>query len=103
MSCSGGYEVGDSAELPSFGNTHNCVRKVLRPRAFLLKGEQLICTMSPQRRQRVSNEQGNAGARDYSQATSGQIDQQVRKLLDDAYQLARTTLIADRDKLGAIA
>jgi DNA-binding NarL/FixJ family response regulator len=27
----------------------------------------------------------------------------VRKLLDDAYQLARTTLMADRDKLEGIA
>jgi DNA-binding NarL/FixJ family response regulator len=54
-------------------------------------------------RSRVSNGEGNAGARDYSEATAEQIDQEVRKLLDDAYQLARTTLMADRDKLERIA
>ena len=42
-------------------------------------------------------------ARDYSEATAEQIDQEVRKLLDDAYQLAKTTLIANRDKLEVIA
>ncbi len=52
---------------------------------------------------RVSNAQGNAGARDYSKVTAEQIDEEVRKLLDDAYQLARTTLMADRDKLDVIA
>ncbi len=31
-------------------------------------------------------------ARDYSEATAEQIDQEVRKLLDDAYQLAKDTL-----------
>jgi cell division protease FtsH len=46
---------------------------------------------------------GNAGARDYSKATAEQIDKDVRKLLDDAYQLARTTLMADGDKLEVIA
>jgi DNA-binding NarL/FixJ family response regulator len=59
--------------------------------------------MSPRYRSRVSNAQGNAGARDYSEATAEQIDQEVRKLLDDAYQLARRTLLADRDKLEGIA
>ena len=59
--------------------------------------------MSPRYRSRVSNGQGNARARDYSKATAEQIDQEVRKLLDDAYQLARTTLMADRDKLDVIA
>jgi DNA-binding NarL/FixJ family response regulator len=59
--------------------------------------------MSPRYRSRVSNAEGNAGARDYSEATAEQIDQEVRKLLDDAYQLARTTLMADRDKLEDIA
>jgi ATP-dependent Zn protease len=59
--------------------------------------------MFPRYRSRVSNGEGNAGARDYSEATAEQIDRQVQKLLDDAYQLARTTLIADGDKLDVIA
>jgi cell division protease FtsH len=42
-------------------------------------------------------------ARDYSEATAEQIDQEVKKLLDDAYQLAKKTLIASRDKLEIIA
>jgi cell division protease FtsH len=42
-------------------------------------------------------------ARDYSEATAEQIDQEVRKLLDDAYQLAKQTLKAHRDKLEVIA
>jgi len=59
--------------------------------------------MSPRYRWRVSNGEGNAHASDYSEATEEQIDQEVRKLLDDAYQLARTTLMADRHKLEGIA
>ncbi len=42
-------------------------------------------------------------ARDYSEATAEQIDQEVKKLLDDAYQLAKATLTANRVKLEAIA
>jgi cell division protease FtsH len=42
-------------------------------------------------------------ARDYSEATAEQIDQEVRKLIDDAYHLAKNTLIANRDKLETIA
>src|SRR5437763_1840262 len=42
-------------------------------------------------------------ARDYSEATAEQIDGEVRKLLDNAHQLARTTLTANRDKLEVIA
>jgi len=42
-------------------------------------------------------------ARDYSEATAEQIDQEVRKLLDDAYRLAKETLTANRDKLEVIA
>jgi len=42
-------------------------------------------------------------ARDYSEATAEQIDGEVRKLLDDAYQTAKTTLIAHRQTLEAIA
>ena len=59
--------------------------------------------MSPRYRSRVSNGKGNPRARDYSEATAEQIDQEVRKLLDNAYQLARTALMADRDKLDVIA
>jgi DNA-binding NarL/FixJ family response regulator len=68
----------------------------------MVKRGQLICTMSTRYRSRVSNAQGNAGAPDYSEATAEQIDQEVRRLLVDAYQLARTTLVADGDKLEAI-
>jgi cell division protease FtsH len=42
-------------------------------------------------------------ARDYSEATAEQIDGEVRKLLDDAYQTAKKTLIAHRQSLEAIA
>jgi cell division protease FtsH len=42
-------------------------------------------------------------ARDYSEATAEQIDGEVRKLLDDAYQTAKETLIVHRDKLEVIA
>lgn len=59
--------------------------------------------MSPRYRSRVSNAKGNAGVCDDSEATAEQIDQDVRKLLDDAYRLARTTLLGDRDKLEVIA
>ena len=59
--------------------------------------------MPPRYRSRVSNGEGNARARDYSEATAEQIDQEVRKLMDHAYQLARTTLMADGDKLDVIA
>jgi DNA-binding NarL/FixJ family response regulator len=59
--------------------------------------------MSSRYQSRVSKGDGNARARGYSEATAEQIDQEVRKLLDDAYQLARTTLMADGDKLDGIA
>jgi cell division protease FtsH len=42
-------------------------------------------------------------ARDYSEATAEEIDREVRRLLDDAYQAAKDTLIANRDKLTVIA
>ena len=58
--------------------------------------------MSPRYRSRVSDAKGKAGVRDYSEATAEQIDHEVRKLMHDAYQLARTTLVADRDKLEGI-
>src|ERR1043166_6947410 len=59
--------------------------------------------MSPRYRSRVSNTKGNARARNYGEVTAEQIDQEVRKLLDDAYELARRTLLAGRDKLEGIA
>ena len=42
-------------------------------------------------------------ARDYSEATAERIDLEVRKLLDDAYKLAKETLTAKRDTLEVIA
>src|SRR3954464_2484516 len=42
-------------------------------------------------------------ARDYSEATAEQIDGEVRKLIDDAYQNAKDVLTRHRDKLEAIA
>ena len=41
--------------------------------------------------------------RDYSEATAEEIDREVRRLLDDAYQTAKQALIANRDPLDAIA
>jgi cell division protease FtsH len=41
--------------------------------------------------------------RDYSEATAEEIDREVRRLLDDAYQTAKQTLIAHRNHLDAIA
>jgi cell division protease FtsH len=41
--------------------------------------------------------------RDYSEATAEEIDREVRRLLDDAYQTAKQTLIANRNHLDAIA
>jgi DNA-binding NarL/FixJ family response regulator len=59
--------------------------------------------MAPRDQSRVSNAEGKAGASDCNRPTAKQIDKEVRKLSDDAYQLARTTLMADRDKLESIA
>jgi cell division protease FtsH len=42
-------------------------------------------------------------ARDYSEATAEQIDGEVRKLLNDAYQTAKNVLLAHRSTLEAIA
>jgi cell division protease FtsH len=41
--------------------------------------------------------------RDYSEATAQEIDREVRKLCDDAYQRAKETLVKNREKLEAIA
>jgi DNA-binding NarL/FixJ family response regulator len=59
--------------------------------------------MSPRYRSRASSGKGNPDVRDNSKATAEQIDKEVRKLLDDAYRLARTTLLADRENLEGIA
>jgi cell division protease FtsH len=42
-------------------------------------------------------------ARDYSEATAEEIDREVRSLLDEAYETAKKTLLAHRDKLEVIA
>ena len=63
----------------------------------------MICSIFPRYRSRVSKEDGNAGAREYSETPAEQIDQEVRKLVDDAYRLARKTLVGDRDKFDVIA
>src|SRR5437879_12663051 len=42
-------------------------------------------------------------ARDYSEATAEEIDHEVRKLLDEAYQRAKQILTANRDKHDIIA
>ena len=42
-------------------------------------------------------------ARDYSEATAEEIDREVRRLLDEAYQTAKQALIANRGKLDVIA
>ncbi|HSC42678.1 MAG TPA: ATP-dependent zinc metalloprotease FtsH, partial [Candidatus Binatia bacterium] len=42
-------------------------------------------------------------ARDYSEATAEEIDHEVRKLLDEAYAVAKKVLSENRDKLDAIA
>jgi cell division protease FtsH len=42
-------------------------------------------------------------ARDYSEATAEEIDREVRRFLDEAYQRAKDTLIAHREKLDIIA
>jgi cell division protease FtsH len=41
--------------------------------------------------------------RDYSEATAQEIDQEVRRFIDDAYRIAKDTLMAHRDKLDVIA
>lgn len=41
--------------------------------------------------------------RDYSEAVAEQIDREVRKLVEDAYRLAKNLLIQYRDKLDAVA
>ncbi|HEY0369433.1 MAG TPA: AAA family ATPase, partial [Chthoniobacterales bacterium] len=42
-------------------------------------------------------------SRDYSEATAEEIDREVRKLIDDAYEKAKQLLIANREKLTIIA
>jgi DNA-binding NarL/FixJ family response regulator len=59
--------------------------------------------MPPRYQSSVSYGERNAGGRDYIEATGEQIDEEVRRLLVDAYQLAATILRGDRDKLERIA
>jgi cell division protease FtsH len=42
-------------------------------------------------------------SRDYSEATAQEIDREVKKLCDDAYERARELITKHRDKLEAIA
>jgi cell division protease FtsH len=42
-------------------------------------------------------------ARDYSEATAQDIDREVRRLVDEAYQRAKDLIMANRDKIEAIA
>ncbi|MDQ6654678.1 MAG: ATP-dependent zinc metalloprotease FtsH [Verrucomicrobiota bacterium] len=42
-------------------------------------------------------------SRGYSEATAEEIDREVRKLIDDAYELAKRTLVEHRDQLETIA
>jgi cell division protease FtsH len=42
-------------------------------------------------------------SRDYSEATAEEIDREVRKFIDDAYQTAKDTLVAHRNTLDGIA
>jgi cell division protease FtsH len=42
-------------------------------------------------------------ARDYSEATAQEIDREVRKLCDDAYERAKALIIGKRDRLEGIA
>ncbi|MEJ2556243.1 MAG: hypothetical protein P8186_08445, partial [Anaerolineae bacterium] len=41
--------------------------------------------------------------RNYSEEVARQIDREVRRLIDEAYQTARRILVANRDKLTQIA
>jgi cell division protease FtsH len=41
--------------------------------------------------------------RDYSEAVAEQIDEEVRRIIDDAYRKAKSILIEYQDKLDAIA
>ena len=59
--------------------------------------------MPPRYQSRVFYGERNAGARDYSQATKEQIDEEVWRLVNDACRLARATFIGDREKLEVLA
>jgi len=41
--------------------------------------------------------------RDYSEAVAQEIDQEVRRIIDQAYQRAKEVLTAHRDRLEAVA
>jgi cell division protease FtsH len=42
-------------------------------------------------------------SRDYSESTAQEIDREVRRLVDDAYQRARNLILENRDKVEVIA
>jgi cell division protease FtsH len=42
-------------------------------------------------------------SRDYSESTAQEIDREVRKLVDDAYERAKKTILENRDKIEVIA
>jgi cell division protease FtsH len=41
--------------------------------------------------------------RDYSESTAQEIDREVRKLVDDAYERAKKIILENRDKIKVIA
>jgi cell division protease FtsH len=43
------------------------------------------------------------GAKEYSEDTARQIDQEVKRLVDDAYKKVREVLTANQDKLKTLA
>src|SRR5690606_18251763 len=41
--------------------------------------------------------------KDYSEATAREIDEEVRRMIEEQYRIARELILANRDKLEAIA
>ena len=91
------------SQTPLFRQYVELRTKSLAPLCFSGIEEATDLHHAPRYQSRVSYGEGNTGARDYSEATGEQIDEEVRRLLVDAYQLARTILMGDRDKLEGIA
>jgi cell division protease FtsH len=44
-----------------------------------------------------------SGAKEYSEDTAREIDQEVKRLIDEAYVKVKTTLTANQDKLKTLA
>jgi cell division protease FtsH len=44
-----------------------------------------------------------SGAKEYSEETAREIDQEIKRLIDDAYKKVRELLSANQDKLKALA